>query len=550
MNGLTLRPHLFRLCLEILAGKVEYIMNNRAKLYYNKVLGAFSPDIMSVFVNSTYNDVELENDSGSYKKNQIVYFHELFHHWQSIFTPFGQMQSFQYKYTSDEIIDLWTKAVGRDIKNRKIPIGNMILNSDAECITIALLLQASKLNLNLLDLMLYDFWNEDLNDYYEGAKIYLNPIIQYNGQEYKVKGIDIIETYDKFQESIYGTLYGLDFFDTMNPEKIPANYYCIYFYYLDEIGDDIEFPAVCEIALMSSQVGDLRDEDDWKNNHPAWRFLKIVEYMKKNKDIPRIIPDKIDSTYQKFVDYIIENCDFKKISDIQKGMRINDEMPWPSVLGIELNIAFEFKNRYPWILSYPFYYSEEAVKSLYIFEPHYLSYLDTSFMIADKDKKIYGSIGSNMLKWSSELSNKLHRQALAYQIIGQKSKRYIYKDSLQCGCGYFGIKNCPFYPKQCNGYLEEDSEYRFNLNKKDIESLKKQLECRIELRNRLELSQYEQEIKLKSEVNINNICQLDFIFNMIYNFGINDIEVDMDKDVSMKTIKEILDKKLSIERRL
>lgn len=73
--------------------------NNKLLEYMNKeyktILGSFSPDIMSIFINDNYSEVEFENDSDTYKRNRQVYFHEMYHFWQTLFTPFGQLRWYQ-----------------------------------------------------------------------------------------------------------------------------------------------------------------------------------------------------------------------------------------------------------------------------------------------------------------------------------------------------------------------------------------------------------------------------------------------------------------------
>lgn len=58
-----------------------------------KLLGAYFPTIMGLFVNASIDKVE-KTEEERYKANKRVYFHELFHNWQSLFTPFGQLRWF------------------------------------------------------------------------------------------------------------------------------------------------------------------------------------------------------------------------------------------------------------------------------------------------------------------------------------------------------------------------------------------------------------------------------------------------------------------------
>lgn len=70
-----------------------------------------------------------------------------------------------------------------------------------------------------------------------------------------------------------------------------------------------------------------------------------------------------------------------------------------------------------------------------------------------RDEILYGKVGGNENKRKSRLGVELHIKGLVYQIVGIISRRNIYHDTLLCGCGYFGIDDCPFYNRGHNGRL-------------------------------------------------------------------------------------------------
>ena len=64
----------------------------------------------------------------------------------------------------------------------------------------------------------------------------------------------------------------------LNPE-----YYVLLYYFISRIGTDriLEFPAVCEMALMGSSMCILDENRHWENHYPAWRFIKIIDIIFK-----------------------------------------------------------------------------------------------------------------------------------------------------------------------------------------------------------------------------------------------------------------------------
>ena len=50
---------------------------------YKSIRGSFTPEQFGVFLNM---------DSSEVDDNYLVAFHETFHYWQSVFTPYGHMK--------------------------------------------------------------------------------------------------------------------------------------------------------------------------------------------------------------------------------------------------------------------------------------------------------------------------------------------------------------------------------------------------------------------------------------------------------------------------
>ena len=72
--------------------------------YDGKILGTYLPDIKSLFVNQSSYILD-EGERGN--RNARVVFHERFHNWQSIFTPFGQLRWYVGQKCTDDVVGLW-----------------------------------------------------------------------------------------------------------------------------------------------------------------------------------------------------------------------------------------------------------------------------------------------------------------------------------------------------------------------------------------------------------------------------------------------------------
>jgi|GEM_PF-5320816 len=85
--------------------------------YWHTIKGLFTPEQLGVFLNM---------HSQSIEENYLVYFHECFHYWQSIFTPYGHLKWGNHRTVSSEVIDLWLKATKDTPTERVLPIGGVL----------------------------------------------------------------------------------------------------------------------------------------------------------------------------------------------------------------------------------------------------------------------------------------------------------------------------------------------------------------------------------------------------------------------------------------
>ena len=378
-----------------------------------------------------------------------------------IFTPFGQLRWYVGQKCTDDVVGLWEKFAAKDERFRKLPIAN-IISEDKETLAFAAMINYMSVDEEIIRIMQYGAESDRYALFVEGIPDYISPEVQYDEKIYQLNGIDIIESYDKYQEALYGELInGEKFEDVLNIDKLNKEYYLPYLYYLSEIGDSILFPIACEIALMTYEIPDIRDKEQWKQYSIAWRFISVVQLIKSNSNIPSIKFEKIHESYIKVVEFLLKELKYKGYKETYEEMYTEQNSLWSDPLIDEMNIAIEYKNKYPAVLSYPFLINAECVDLLYKFEPHFWRYVDASSMLKKRDLELYGKVSGNEGKWQSRLLVQLHRKALAFQIRGIVSERRIFDDMLQCGCGFFDVKACPFYPQRCNGYLELNNEFEY-----------------------------------------------------------------------------------------
>lgn len=411
-----------------------------------------------------------------------------------------------------------------DSRFRKVPIAQLKGSGFDKGDMFVSLMEALGINMELMKIMQYGYTEDKLHLFGDEIPRYISPTITYHQKEYTINGIDIIESFDKYQESLYGEYINNETFgDVLDIEELDEVYYIPLLYYINQVGDAEKFPIACEIALMADFIGDIRDEYDWKKNSPAWRFCKVVKLIKEDKSMPHIQSDRIHETYSEIVDYISKKCGFKNYRNIYKELHTEINTEWSDPLINEMNLALDFKLQYPGILAYPFLCDEESVDKLNMFEPHFLGYTDVSMPIYYRDNILYGKVGGNKHKWKSALSVELHHKALAYQIMGRRLGRTIDYDVLLCGCGYFGISDCPYYNRVCNGWLKKDSELKYSVD--SIRNEKALMGIIQKERRDNNIENYNKYLE-KHNQTIERSCPLDAMFVTCYGFSITDISVD------------------------
>ena len=377
------------------------------------------------------------------QKYQIA-FHERFHYLQYIFTPYGHLKWGANRTYSADILNIW---LTQDIsKKKKIPVAEYLEN-DENSLKI------------LCSIMLQDFAKRmsDITDGFAVTKDELKlagvkdeqsliPRINVSGKNYTLNGIDIIESFAKYEEAILAFLVeDKDINDTINPNYLQPRYFVALYYFIEQVGTDRleEFPIACELALCFSHLPRVNDSRSMQNNHPGWRFVKIVEYLKDNKLEYNIFEAE---SFWKYTSIVLKGCEFEEWNELWKPVE-EYEKQCDLTMSQEMLAAIEYKKTHPWCLSYP-------MANLKEFFGEEFNRFYPLFTITDNEV-FYNVSEVNQ----SELFLENEIQSFANQIVGYKSEYNLYPNSIQCADNYYGIKSCKHWMDgSCDGHLCADTE--------------------------------------------------------------------------------------------
>ena len=371
-------------------------------------------------------------------------FHERFHYLQYIFTPYGHVKWGANRTFSSDILDIW---LSQDLtKKKKIPVAEYLENNDNSLkILCSIMMQDFTKRLsNITDGLAVTTDELKLVGVQEDKR--LVPEIKIEGKSFILNGIDIIENFAKYEEAILAFLVeNRDINETINPNFLHPRYYSALYYFIEQVGMDRleEFPIACELALCFSHLPHVNDEMSMRNYHPAWRFVKIVDFL-KNKEIKYNIFD--NDTFWEYTTLILKGCGFEGWDKLWSPA---EEYAKQCELSMskEMLLAIEYKKSHPWCLSYPManvkeFFGEEFNRFYPLF-------------IITENEVFYNVVRVNR----SELLLENEIQSLVSQIIGYKSKYNLYPNSIQCADNYFGIKSCKHWlDGTCDGHLCNDSE--------------------------------------------------------------------------------------------
>ncbi len=382
-------------------------------------------------------------------KNFLVWFHERFHYLQVVFTPYGHLKWASYRTSTADIIEAWINQSLMLNQPRKLPINEYLRNDTPESVKLV-----------------YNVWIHDLkNDIYkiveQGTTSYKNmplfagltyetccPIIMLHGQKHRMRGIDILESFAKFEEAMLGEIItGKTLDELIDPDKLNPEYYSALYYFVETLGPErlIEFPVVCELALATAHIPSPSSVEKFRKYAPNWRFIKLVEKLKTIENLP-VIDYNDNTSYFNYANTVLHACEFETLDEAWAAAEEYVEISDLTMLK-EMKAAIEYKKKHPWMLSYPMcneddFFSEEFNR----FEPYFTIMNDGI------------SYNSAHIR-SEELIVENHLQALAQQICGYASHYCRDSFKLMCGFSYMGTNTCPHYRNgECNGYVDSKTE--------------------------------------------------------------------------------------------
>ena len=404
---------------------------------YKSIKGAFSTEQFGVFLNMYSFEIE---------DNYLIAFHEDYHYWQSIFTPFGHLMWGMNRTTSTEIIEAWLTATANNPTERIIPAAGILPTDDKTAILGVSHIWKQYIAKQVANLVVRKNNNSVISKLLPPDIGPLLPSITINDQVHELKGLDILEGLAKFQEAALAYIAEeRPFQETIDENKLSPEYYIALKYFVEKVGHDriTEFPVACELALCVCDFC-MPGQPGWQSMHPAWRFLSIVDQMANSQCFNLVYSDKAAEQYLIYTNSILEACGYMNWSDVWNHAKAYALKEKTEITNDMLR-AIEFKQRYPWVLAYPFI-NFAVFHKMAEFRPYYYTTSDKSgYVVKSEDQ------GNEVI-----LENQY--QALANQICGIPSKRCIDTGKIQCGYSYYGIRRCPYLlDDTCDGYLDRNS---------------------------------------------------------------------------------------------
>lgn len=380
--------------------------------------------------------------------NYLVAFHETFHHWQSVFTTYGHLKWGCDRSYTEEVINLWLAATENEKTHRKVPAASLIPSADIRKVSCVSQMLVQDIARQLVSL------TERAADYsYLKHVLPINidditPIINLNGAPYHLNGIDILESFAKFQEAILGYIVeGKPISETIDKRRLRPEYYSALNYFIERVGYSriLEFPIICELALTVNHLCMISSDHNWKSNHPAWRYIKLIDIIADYQEYEYLEHGDIKDRYAAYVEMTLLRCGFASVDECWESAK---EYATQTDLNIPRDMlrAIEFKRKYPWILAFPLI-DNEVFQKLIEFHPYYYIMSNETAYAVSSD-----SLGNEVI-----FEN--HYQAFAHQLCGHISQRCIDCGRIQCGFSYYGLSGCQYQVNgTCDGHVDRNSE--------------------------------------------------------------------------------------------
>ena len=402
--------------------------------------GQFSPEQFGARLFMSHEDM-------STPENFLVWFHERFHYLQSIFTPYGHLKWGAYQTATSDIISAWIDLTDRLKCSKKIPIADYIEDGSPESLKISGNVWFSNVVYHLYSAIEQDATNVDLVNILP----FLNqdnicPEIELNGQKYRFRGLDVFESYAKFEESIMAELIlGKPLSESIDPSKLKPEYYTALYYFISQVGVERlkEFPVACELALATPHIPSLTELKKFKDNAPNWRFIRIIDVLKTSLNLPSLDYND-DKSFYAYSNAVLAKCGYSTLNGIWNSAETY-VLQADLSMAQEMKSAIDYKKTHPWMLSYPMCKPEFFSAEFNRFVPYYT---------ITEDEVMYNIENVS----PSEIIFENNYQAIAAQISGRVSLYCYDRHKMMCGDAYMGTAMCPHYRSgECNGYIDKDS---------------------------------------------------------------------------------------------
>lgn len=406
------------------------------------ILGQFTPSNLG-------SRLFMEREEIETPQNFLIWFHERFHYLQVIFTPYGHLKWGAYRTFASDIVECWIGLSKELNLQKKIPINEYWLDDTKDSIKVA------------CNVLIYDLMNDIYKIVEQGSTTHnifsvfksfdqstCCPIINLNGKDYNLRGVDILESFAKFEEAMLGELITNQTIDEIiDPNILTPEYYVALYFFIEKLGPErlVEFPVVCELSLSTPNIPSPSSKENFCKNAPNWRFVKIIETIKNAEDLP-IIDFNNDSSFYEYSNAVLRLCGYETFDEVWYGAEKYAKQS-DLTMAKEMASAIEYKKKHPWMLSYPMVNQEEFFSYTFNRFVPYFTILDDGV-----------SYNCETIK-SEELVFENHLQAFAQQICGYKSKYCQDSFKLMCGYTYMGLKVCPHYISgECDGHIDQHTQ--------------------------------------------------------------------------------------------
>lgn len=419
--------------------------------YDNLSVGAFLPQRLHLLMN-------VKEEFVGKDKYGIYLFHEVWHYYQTCMTSFGYKCWNLYRQSVGVIFSEWCDIISMDKDCRRIPLGYLASLGGVKLGKSVLLYESfmtstgatmarvvtdsTHISMKDLSLILYDVdW-------------LIKPFVIIKNQQENIEAIHVIEGQAFMMEALYGELLGVPLHETLDRKTVPKKYFICIDYFTEKLGSEriTEFPVVCDIALQAYWTDPVQSSEDWKNSHPGWRFVYIIDMIIENNiklDLNRIKED-----YERYCDEITKSCGYKSIKEAL-NCSINSFSKC-CLMETEAKILQCLKFRYENLIcgAFPFL-DMDLWKKMKEFHPPIIQREDMLYVDIPSEAKlklINEGVGEGFFL---ETICEFHLQALVAQILGRKHSDCS-DTQIACGFRYFNIpKGCIFQDSgQCDGIVE------------------------------------------------------------------------------------------------